>query len=150
MMSDARSTSSSGPTCASSSQSTAGSSTTNAATAAAAAAGGGSSNGGGGRTPAAMLCTFHLHNKCLMGRHCSFSHDLKRGKLCTFHMEGTCRFKERCAYIHGDECPKCKRPCLHPFNKKLSQSTVDYWMVVGRAIFFVHCLQCCCCPRPSG
>mmetsp|Transcript_34084 Transcript_34084/g.87914 ORF Transcript_34084/g.87914 Transcript_34084/m.87914 type:complete len:265 (+) Transcript_34084:63-857(+) len=35
--------------------------------------------------------------------------------LCRFHLTGSCRYGQQCRFPHGDECPHCHRPVLHPF-----------------------------------
>lgn len=34
--------------------------------------------------------------------------------LCRFHLVGNCRYGDYCRFPHGDVCPHCQQPILHP------------------------------------
>ncbi|XP_063933305.1 uncharacterized protein LOC135145127 [Zophobas morio] len=46
-------------------------------------------------------------------------------KLCPFLISGNCGYGDSCLYLHGNPCPVCLKPCLHPTRADLSEAHVN-------------------------
>ncbi|KAJ3382994.1 hypothetical protein HDU92_004445, partial [Lobulomyces angularis] len=62
--------------------------------------------------------------------------------LCLFAIQGYCRFGDRCRNLHGEQCPKCEKFCLHPTSKKLADGILLLTSIVDIIYFIEHLNQC--------
>ncbi|XXQ31621.1 RING-type E3 ubiquitin transferase [Plasmodiophora brassicae] len=73
--------------------------------------------------PFAMLCRFA--GKCRNGDACPFKHDARQAEICPFNLAGQCSFGQQCKRVHGEMCPICFLPALHPFNTAAAEQHVS-------------------------